>query len=254
MQSANFTPIAPHGTAPLAETTLLLLYAYVGFETLVVPAGEMKDPKKNMPLALFAVMTVVTVVYITVFVIAVGTFSGIAGHDNPVAGASGVFLGPAGATLIAVGICLSVFGTNSGAALVNPRRFFALAERGDLPSVLAQTDSKSSAPQPAIILTWLLTCGMTVSGSFEELAVLGVVARFGQYIPTCIAVLVFRSRDAEPHDGYRIPGGPIVPVLTVILCIVLLSSTDPSRLIKGGIALAVGVPLYGLARWKRRTG
>ena len=173
---------------------MLLLYAYAGFETLVVPAGEMDNPQRNVPRALFIVMAVVTVVYMGIFGVAVGTFDGIAGHANPVAAASAIFMGPAGATLIAVGICLSVFGTNCGSALVNPRRFYAMAERGDLPPMLATTDPKTGAPRMAIGLTWLLACGLSLSGTFVELAVLGVVARFAQYIPTCLAVLVLRKR------------------------------------------------------------
>ena len=255
IEPAHFEPFAPHGTAPLADTTMLLLYAYAGFETLVVPAGEMDNPQRNVPRALFIVMAVVTVVYMGIFGVAVGTFDGIAGHANPVAAASAMFMGPAGATLIAVGICLSVFGTNCGSALVNPRRFYAMAERGDLPPVLATTDPQTGAPRMAIGLTWLLACGLSLSGTFVELAVLGVVARFAQYIPTCLAVLVFRKR-LGPGEGFRIPGGPVLPILTVALCLTLLANSDPSRLIKGGVALLVGVPLYFLSRragWAHST-
>ena len=248
VDGGNFTPFAPQGMAPLAETTLLLLYAYAGFETLVVPAGEMENPQKNVPRALFIVMALVTVVYMGIFGVAVGTFGGIAGHSNPVAAASEAFMGPIGGGLIAVGICLSVFGTNSGSALVSPRRFFALAERGDLPPIFCRVDPQSGSPRPAIFLTWMLACALSLSGTFAELAVLGVLARFAQYIPTCLAVLVFRHRDTEPPPGFRIPGGPIVPVITVLLCVGLMANTDPSRLIKGGIALLVGIPLYFVSR------
>jgi amino acid transporter len=253
IEPLRFEPFAPHGTAPLAETTMLLLYAYAGFETLVVPAGEMENPQKNVPRALFIVMAIVTTVYMGIFSVAVGTFDGLAGHANPVAFASAAFMGPVGGTLIAIGICLSVFGTNSGSALVNPRRFFAMAERGDLPAFLATTDPKTGAPRAAIGVTWILACGLSLSGTFAELAVLGVLARFAQYIPTCIAVLVFRRRDTEPYDGFRIPGGPVIPGLTVLLCVLLLANTDPTRLVKGGAALLVGIPLYFLAR-KNRSG
>ena len=248
VDGGKLEPFAPHGTAPLAETTMLLLYAYAGFETLVVPAGEMDNPQKNVPRALFIVMAIVTVVYMGIFGVAVGTFDGIAGHKNPVAAASEVFMGPIGGSLIALGICLSVFGTNSGSALVSPRRFFALAERGDLPPIFCRTDPQTGAPRPAILLTWALACALSLSGTFAELAVLGVLARFAQYIPTCLAVLVFRRRDTEVQPGFRIPGGPIIPVLTVLLCVGLMANTDPSRLIKGGVALLVGVPLYFLSR------
>ncbi|MDP6943283.1 MAG: APC family permease [Myxococcota bacterium] len=251
IESAHFAPFAPRGYGDIAETILLVLYAYVGFETLVVPAGEMANPKRAVPLALMWVMGIVMAIYCAVFVVAIGTFPALAGHPNPVAAASELFMGPVGGTIVAVGIVLSVFGTNSGSALVSPRRFFALAERGDLPQKLAWVHPSTGAPIPAILLTWALASGLTLTGSFKELAVLSVVARFVQYLPTCLAVIVLRRREGTGGEGFRLPLGPTIPILTLGLCTWLLVNTDPTRLAKGGIALLVGVPLYFLSRWSR---
>ena len=252
IETAHFAPLAPKGYSAIAETTLLVLYAYVGFETLVVPAGEMANPQRAVPLALMWVMGLVMTIYVAVFAVAIGTFPGLAGHPNPVAAASELFMGPIGGTIVAVGIVLSVFGTNSGAALVSPRRFFALAERGDLPKRLAWVHPTSGAPIPAILMTWALASALTLTGTFKELAVLSVVARFIQYLPTCLAVIVLRHREGPTSEGgFRLPLGPTIPVLTLVLCTWLLINTDPSRLAKGGLALLVGVPLYGLSRWSR---
>ena len=250
IEPANFQPFAPEGYGSLAETTLILLYAYVGFETLVVPAGEMQNPKKSVPLAMLLVMTIVSVVYISVLSVAVGTFEDLAGHPNPIAAASAQIMGPWGGTLVAVGVCISVFGTNAGAALVSPRRFYALAEQGDLPKILATTDPKTGAPVPAILLTLVLAAALTLTGTFKELAILSVVARFMQYIPTCLAALVFRaqdSSDAEP-SGFRLPGGALFPVGTVFLCLWLLAVSDPHRLLMGGTALLIGAVVYAIKK------
>ena len=244
-----FEPFAPKGLAPLADTTLMLLYAYVGFEIMVVPAGEMKNPQRTVPLALFIVIVVSAVLYISIYCVATGTLPSLAEAENPVASAAQQFMGPWGTTLISVGIALSVFGTNAGSALVSPRRFFALAERGDLPPRLASISPKTGAPTYAILLTWFLAVSLTISGSFEQLLVLGVVARFGQYIPTALAVLVLRKRaDYDPTAGYRIPGGPLVPVVTLGLCAWLLFHTSPQKLMWGGAALFIGGILYVLKR------
>jgi amino acid transporter len=251
IEGAHFEPLAPNGYGDLAETILLVLYAYVGFETLVVPAGEMANPQRAVPLALMWVMGIVMAIYIAVFAVAIGSFPDLAGHPNPVAASSELFMGPVGGTIVAIGIVLSVFGTNSGAALVSPRRFFALAERGDLPKRLAWVHPETGAPIPAILLTWALASALTLTGTFKELAVLSVVARFVQYLPTCLAVIVLRRGDEEAGDGFRLPLGPAIPILTLALCTWLLVNTDPSRLAKGGVALLVGVPLYFLSRWSR---
>ncbi len=253
IEPAQYTPFAPQGWAPLAETTLLLLYAFVGFETLVVPAGEMANPQRSVPIALGLVMAIVSVTYLAVLGVSFGTLAEIAGHANPVAAASAQLMGPVGATLIAGGIAVSVLGTNAGAALVSPRRFYALAERGDLPRYFAHVDPRSGAPIRAIVLTWALAAGLALTGSFKELAVLGVMARFCQYIPTCLAVLVLRRRagTAEGGEGFRLPLGPVLPLVTVGLCVWLLANSPTDRLLAGAVALAAGVPVYALSRWAR---
>jgi len=256
LQGALFDPFAPKGYGSIADATLVLLYVYVGFETLVVPAGEMKNPQKNVPIALMAVMVIVTVVYMAVLTVSVGTLPELAGHANPVAAASTNVLGAVGGTIVAAGICVSVFGTNAGAALVSPRRFYALAERGDLPKIFALVDPKSGSPRPAIVLTWALAVILALTGSFKELAVLGVVARFLQYIPTCLAALVFRRRyKDQPRQGFTLPFGPVIPLATIGLCVWLLAASyekNPERLHYGLLAVAIGVPLYFVAQWNRR--
>jgi amino acid transporter len=254
MDAARFEPFAPEGYGPLAETTLLLLYAYVGFEVLVVPAGEMRNPQRNVPIALLAVLAIVSLVYGAVLAVSIGVFDGIAGHKNPVAAASGVLMGTVGGTIVAAGIVVSVFGTNAGQALVSPRRIYAMAERGDLPRQLAWVHPKSGAPIPAIVVMYVLAAVLTVSGSFKELAVLGVMARFMQYIPTCLAVIVLRRRDAEgARPGFRLPGGPVVPLVAVALCCWLIANSQPRQLWMGAAALALGAPLYLLSRRLRAS-
>ena len=249
LEPNNFSPFAPHGYSPIAETTIYLLYAYVGFETMVVPAGEMSNPQKAVPLSLFIVLATSTIVYLLVYIVATGTFAGLAGADNPVYMAAGQFMGSLGGNLILAGIVLSVFGTNAGSALVSPRRFFALAERGDLPKAMAYVDPETGTPVSAVILTWILAVALTLSGTFEQLLVLGVVARFAQYIPTTLAVLVLRRRDDfDPKAGYTIPGGPIVPLITLSLCGWLLYNVDPQKLVMGGFALYIGAILWSLQK------
>ena len=117
IETEYFQNFAPHGVgAPFAETTLLLLYPFVGFETLVVPAGEMADPKRSVPRALLIVMAIASLIYTAVLLVSIGTLPELAGHENPVAAAAQVIMGPVGGTIVAAGIVISVFGIN--AALV----------------------------------------------------------------------------------------------------------------------------------------
>jgi amino acid transporter len=243
----RFVPFAPEGYGAFAETTLLLLWAFVGFEMLAVPAGEMERPGRAVPLALLIVMGGVTILYAGVYVVATGTFAGLAGADNPVARSAGAFLGPVGGGIVAVGIALSVFGTNAGSALVTPRCLYALAEQRQMPEVLARVHPRWRTPAVAIAVSFALSLALALSGSFEQLAVASVVARFAQYLPTCVAVLVLRRRDrrsGRTPASFRLPLGPTVPVLATVLCVGLLTRVEPARLLAGGVMLALGVPFY----------
>jgi APA family basic amino acid/polyamine antiporter len=207
----------------------------------------MREPRRMVPLAFLIVMGVVTFLYASVFLVASGTYGGLAGSENPIAEAARSFLGPFGGTIVAVGITVSIFGTLCASALVTPRCAFALAERGEAPAALAAVHSVYRTPSVAIVLSTAIVLTLALSGSFEELAVISVVARFSHYLPTCVAALVFRHRDRKAgrvEKGFRLPFGPTVPVLATLLCLALLAQTEPGRLLAGAAAFALGIPFY----------
>ncbi len=261
----NFTPFAPNGYGSIGETTLVLLWAFVGFEAITVPAGEMRNPSRTIPLAFLIVMGIVTLVYVLVFVVACGTYPNLAGSENPVAEAAGVFLGPAGATLVGVGIVISLLGTNSVSALVTPRSIYALAEQGQAPGILAELHANYRTPAVGLLLSFVITVALALSGSFAELAVISVVARFFQYLPTSLAVLVFRHRDRRHRDrlsgqqsiqspgGFRMPLGPTIPLLSTALCVLLLTQTEHEKLLAGALAFVLGLPVYFFMGRRSRT-
>ena len=250
ISTPHFTPFAPQGWSSLGEATLMLLYAYVGFETLVVPAGEMSNPKRSIPLALITVMSLVALIYIAVFVVSIGVLPDVGQSKNPIAEASTLVLGPVGGLMIAYGILCSVLGTNAAAAMVSPRRIFALAEGGHLPKALAWIHPKTGAPSVAIVTLLVGSSLLSLSGSFEELAVMSVVARFCQYIPTCVAVITLRRRGPAP---FTLPGGVIIPILTLLACFELLRNSAPDKLLFGLYALLAGAVIYGLRHLYQRN-
>lgn len=249
-----FVPFAPHGYAELAPATLVILYAFVGFESLTIPAGEMRDPRRSVPRALLLVMTLVTTIYFLVWAICTGTLSTLAGSANPVAEAARVFLGPIGGGLIAFGILLSVLGINANTSLVTPREVYALAYMGYLPRTLASVHAVTRAPIAAILLTSALALAIALTGSYVELAVISVVARMAQYIPTCLAVLHFRKRGEGGGPVFQVPGGAIVPIAAVLLCVGLLSQAETRHLVWGSVALLSGAVIYAPMRWASGAG
>ena len=244
LEPARFTPFAPLGYSSFADGTLLILYAFVGFEVLVIPAAEMRDPKRSIPIALGAVILVSTVVYIVVWAVCTGTLDGLAASENPVAQSSTQFLGTAGGKLIAIGIFLSVFGINTGSALVSPRSLYALAKAGYLPKILGSVHSARNTPVAAIAVTCVLSLGLAISGTFEQLAVVSVIARFAQYISTCAALPVLRRKQGIEPAGFMVPGGTWVAFSSIALCIWLLAVSDPVKILWGLIAMGSGLFIY----------
>jgi amino acid transporter len=247
-----FTPFAPLGYSDLAPATIIILWAFVGFEVLTVPAGEMRHPRRSVPRALILTMSIVTVVYLLIWAVCTGTLPTLAGSENPVAEAAMEFMGPRGGGLIAFGILLSVLGINAGSALVAPRCLYALAHEGHIPRRVAWVHPTRRTPVVAIVVTSAVALVVSLSGSYVELAVVSVVARFAQYIPTCLAVLYFRAKRPDEEPGFRVPWGPTVPVLAVVLCVWLLIETEWSRLFWGLVGLAAGLVIYVLMRLARR--
>jgi amino acid transporter len=237
-------PFAPHGYGDIGGATLVILFAFVGFEVVSVPAGEMRDPVRSLPRALILVMAMVTVIYLLLWAVCAGTLPELAGAENPVADAANVILGPLGGTMIAAGIFVSVLGVNSASALVAPRCLYAVARDGMLPGFLAFVHPRTRTPVAAIAGTAALTLLLALSGSFVQLAVMSMVARMAQYLATCGALLRLRATRPDDPPGFRAPAGPAVAILAMLLCAWLLAESDPRHLMWGAVAVVAGLALH----------
>lgn len=244
IDAGRFTPFAPQGFSNIGAGTLIILYAFVGFEVLTVPAGEMRNPARSIPRSLALIMGLVTFVYLGIWAVCTGTLDSLAGSENPVAESAATFLGPLGGRLVSVGILLSVLGINAGSALVAPRCLYALAQEGYLPRFLGRVHPGRKTPVVAIVVTATLSFLLAWSGSYVELAVVSVIGRFAQYIPTCLAVPVLRARDSDRPPGFRMPLGPTVPIASVILCVWLMAESEPASLFRGLAGLLSGLVFY----------
>ncbi|WDV47887.1 APC family permease [Clostridiaceae bacterium M8S5] len=252
IKGGNFTPfkIIPEGqttTTAFVAASISLFYAFTGFESIAMPARDMINAKKNLPRAIVMVMGIVSIVYFLILAISIGVLGGkLHGATTPVADAAEAMLGSLGAYIITIGTVISVGGINIAASFTAPRAGIALAEKGYLPKFIARKN-KFDAPYVAIIITVIGSCFFAWSGTFTTLLKISVITRFIQYIPTCIAVLVFRKKFAGKEVNFKIPGGPIVPVLAVSVSVWLLfkaGMADPSKIIWGLGGLVVGVPIY----------
>ncbi|HMS15689.1 MAG TPA: APC family permease [Planctomycetota bacterium] len=243
----NFTPFAPEGMAPLGQTTVLLLFAFVGFEGMAIPAGEMKNPRHDIPRGLIVGVASVLLIYVATWMVCLGTLPGLAGQKNPVAEAAAQFMGSTGSQVVLLGIVASVLGINAFMALTTPRALYALGLEAHLPPILARTDRRG-VPAIAILATSGLVLLLALTGTFAELAVLSVVARLAQYIPTALAVLKLRGMPGAPPAAFRVPLGPLLPLLAVGTCLWLAAETPRASIEVGGLVILSGLVLHGLWR------
>jgi basic amino acid/polyamine antiporter, APA family len=241
---SRLSAVAPTGGGGLGEAALLLLFAYAGFENTAAPAGEFKNPRRDVPFALITQIALVTLIYSAVQLVALGTLPGVAASETPLADAARLFLGGWGGWLLTLGAALSILGTNGNTMFSGPRYLFALAEDGFGPRLLARVHPRFRTPANAVVLQAAVALPLALSGTFVELAALSVVARLATYIGTAAAVPILRRKLAALPGTIRLPGGPLIPIAAVLVCLALVGSAERKNLIAGAIALAVGLLLY----------
>jgi APA family basic amino acid/polyamine antiporter len=238
---------SPPATA-LGEASLLLLFAFAGFENTPAAAGEYRDPRRNVPFALPLAMLIITITYFLVQVVSLGTLPELANAGSPLAEAATRFIGGWGGMLMTVGAMVSIFGNVGGTTLIGPRYLYALAKDGYGPSVLSRIHPKYHTPAAAIVTQTALALGLALSGSFVQLAMLSIVARLATYMGTAAAVPFLRRRFRDRQRDFRLPGGILIPAAALLLALAFLSSTTPANLLAGGIGLVVGAVIYRFRR------
>ena len=239
--------IAP---ADLGKAALLLLFAYAGFENLPAAAGEYRNPRRDVPFAMLAMIATVTLVYVAVQWVALGTLPGLAQSQTPLADAAARFGGGWLALVLTVGAAVSILGTNSNTIMLGPRYLHALAMDGFGPRALTAIHPRFRTPAVAILVIGVLSLLLALTGSFVQLALLSVVARLFTYIGTSVAVLVLRRRHGDRPDALRLPGGALIPIAATVLSLGLLASASLQNLLAGAVALLLGAAVYRFWRWR----
>jgi basic amino acid/polyamine antiporter, APA family len=222
-----------HGTvtpAPLSHTigandwleaVLVLVYAYGGFEAVLLATGEMRDPRRDAPFALLVGLAVVAAIYSLVQVVVSGTLTDPAATQKPLADSAGHIFGAGAAAAISIGALISIYGYLSANMLHTPRLTFALAERGDFPTIFARIHPRFRTPHVSILLYTLLLFAFTLWGNFRWNITLSAIARLFTYSSVALALPILRRRQPGA-SAFRLPAGKLLAVAAILFCIVLL--------------------------------
>ncbi|HEX6099881.1 MAG TPA: APC family permease [Thermoanaerobaculia bacterium] len=230
--------------AKWSEVALFMLFAYAGFENLGVPAGEYKNPRRDLPLALLVGIFIIAVIYVLVQLGAMSALPDLSSSDTPIASAAAAIIGPIGAIIVTIGALLSMAGTNSGTMLEGSRMLYALS-LGRRMGPISYVHPRFHTPTVAIAIHTAVALAMALAGSFRTLALISAGARLVTYLMTCLAV----PRLRKLNEGFRTPG-LIVPILGVIvsLVFVITMKEEPKRALALGIGLVVGALIYVISR------
>ena len=204
------------GTAPaigsFSTTVLLIVYAFTGFENASVPAGEIENPRRSLPIAILAAIAIVTVIYFLIQVVCIGTLENLGKTERPLAEAANSFLGPIGASLIAAGAITSIIGNLNVNLLTSPRIPFAMSLQGELPQKLAAVHKRFRTPHISILLTAALVLALTLSSSLIYALTVSTIARLLAYAATCAALPRLRYQKNAPPAMFVLPGGIVISI------------------------------------------
>jgi amino acid transporter len=251
VRSQNYSFAIRPSYGNFSQSVLLLIYAFTGFEMAAIPAGEVRDPRQNLPRAILLAIGVVALVYILIQVVCVGTLPDLANSQRPLADVGRHVLGTAGAAVISAGAMISIIGNLNVTLLSGSRIPFAMAEQQELPSILATTNKRFHTPHVAILLSAAVVLVLSVSGTFIYALTISTLARLTSYAVTCAALPVLRRRDEHPA-AFKAPAGVAVSVAALLLAVWLLSNSTLTEARDAGIGAAVGFLVYGTYRLSRR--
>jgi APA family basic amino acid/polyamine antiporter len=232
----------------LGETMLIVFYAFVGFESAVIPAGEARNPRRDIPLALVRTILAITVFYFLIQLVTISVAPDIAGSKTPLADVAMILMGTAGAAILTLGAVFSISGNLTASMLSAPRMLYAMSRLGSLPAWFGIIHSRYQTPANAILFYAIFSIVLALSGGFIFLAVMSTVVRLMVYV-MCIATLPVLHRKLGEFEGqFRLFGGMAIPALALILSLWLMTHASMKSWLATGVFMLLGSVMYFMTR------
>jgi amino acid transporter len=242
----------PPPAANFQSAIMLTLFAFLGFEAATVNGGEMRDPLRDAPFALVAGLIAVSVLYVLIQAVCIGTLPDLATSSRPLADSAIEMLGPIGGGIATLGAIVTMLGTLMVLLIAGPRVPFAMAEHGQLPRIFAAIHPRFRTPHVAILvngaLAWILTANGSVIGALS----VSTLTRLVTYSVTCAALIALRRRDSgHARARFRVPGGMAVAVAAIAASLWLIGASTRMEAISFMAIIVAGAgigTLYAVCR------
>jgi basic amino acid/polyamine antiporter, APA family len=248
---------AKGGIAGFMAALVAALWAYDGWNDLNMVAGEVRNPGRNIPIALIAGVAIVGALYVLVNagVQYVLTASAIAASPRPASDAVALVIGAAGASIVSGGMAVSMLVTLNGTTMSGARVSFALSRDGYFFKALSEVHPRFHSPSVALLAQLLVASALLLlGGNFRQLFSLAIFAEWLFYMITSSTIFMFRRREPDAARPYRVWGYPVVPVLFVLASAILLYYTFTDNLknsIFGSLVILAGIPIFFWFSWQR---
>ncbi len=257
LQFRTIFPGAQGGFAGFMVALIASLWAYDGWNDLTMVAGEVKQPQRNLPIALVAGVGIVGVLYVltNAAIQYILPAAAIAASPRPALAALSVVAGSWGAGVVIAGMTLSIVVTLNGAVMTGARVPFAAARDGLFFAQMAHIHPRFQSPSTSLVVqAWLSTLLLLLVGRFQELFELAIFAEWLFYMLTTSTIFVYRSRVSDQNRPFRAWGYPVLPALFIlaaatVLCYSFIGNLRNSLI--GSAIILAGLPTFALIRRRR---
>lgn len=257
----RFEPLLPASVpeagllAAFGTALIPALFAYNGWTYASYVAGEVREPQRNLPLAVIGGVGIVLLIYLVVNVafIYLLPFEELRSTGRPAAEAMVRAVGPIGGGLIAMAVAISTFGAANAVMLSCARTYFAMARDGVFIEAVGQVHPRFGTPYNAVLTQGIIAAFFAVSGGFEQILTYYAFIDYAFFTLAVAAVIFLRRKEPNLPRPYRVWGYPITPFIFLIVSVWYLGNTLVHRFAESmvGIGLTLlGIPFY--LYWSRR--
>jgi basic amino acid/polyamine antiporter, APA family len=235
-----------------SHTVFILFFAFAGFETSLGVSGEIKNPKRTIPMGILLGGIIVLIVYMLLQMVTQGILGGdiVIFKDAPLAAVAQKIAGPLGATLLLITAAISCFGAVGADVLATPRSLFAGANDGTFPKFLGKVHPKFATPYLAVITYGTMIFIFSVSGGFKQLAIMASAAILCIYLAVILSTIEMRRKKADKTENiFIIPLGYTIPLIGIAAIVWLLASLSKWEILSTLIFISIISIIYFVTYW-----
>lgn len=227
----HFADFAPMGAAGVSVAAGTIFFSFIGLDAVSTAGDEVKDPQKTMPRALIGALFIVIAIYLLVAVAAIGAQPWTDFEGQSEAGLSKILEIITGntvwATVLALGAVISIFSVTLVTMYGQTRILFAMGRDGMLPKVFAKVSSRTQTPVNNTIIVAVAVALLAAFVPLDYLIDMVSIGTLTAFIVVSLGVIILRYRQPDLPRGFKVPGFPVTPILSIVACLWILKSLHP---------------------------